>query len=197
MNMKEVKEMVSKLNESEIMNMKFELIYEENYFYYIKINNKGIIGKMSVESFIDTFKFMDEYFSNNVFFGSNTIQEEEYQYDTEVVEKEDNEVAMNYDLLTIPEKEKTSKKKPMSIYFEESILDILKAISYIKGITVNKLIMYIIDVALKNTIEHIPEEFDVNLLSKQYDIRSKKTGRKKGKSGNVTNNNCTFIFNIK
>lgn len=87
-------------------------------------------------------------------------------------------------LLQIENETTTSKKVPMSVYFEKEDLDLLKAIAFEKNTTVNKVLMNIIKDPLKNTRENLPSSFNINEKSKEYEMNSKKRkvetrGRKK------------------
>ena len=77
-------------------------------------------------------------------------------------------------LLKMENESKTSKKVPMSIYFEKEDLDLLKAIAFEKNTTVNKILMNIIRSPLKNTRENLPDSFNINEKLKEYEINSKK-----------------------
>ena len=68
---------------------------------------------------------------------------------------------------------KTEKKTPMSIYFKEEDLKLLKAIAKVKGITVNKMVMSILEGPLKTTKNNLPDGFDIDKLAKDYDKNSK------------------------
>ena len=65
-------------------------------------------------------------------------------------------------------KEKTSKKVPMSIYFEKQDLDLLKAIALEKNTTVNKILMNIIKEPLDVTRNNLPANFDIDKKSTEY-----------------------------
>ena len=91
----------------------------------------------------------------------------------------ENSLNSTYNLMDIPEKKESSKKVPMSIYFEENDITLLKAIAYKKGMTVNNLIMDIIKRPLETTRDNLPNSFDISTLANQYDLKSNKTGRKK------------------
>ena len=93
----------------------------------------------------------------------------------------ENSLNSTYNLMDIPEKKESSKKVPMSIYFEEDDINLLKAIAYKKGMTVNNLIMDIIKRPLETTRDNLPNSFDISTLANQYDLKSNKTGRKKVK----------------
>ena len=87
-------------------------------------------------------------------------------------------------LLQIENETKTSKKVPMSVYFEKEDLDLLKAIAFEKNTTVNKVLMNIIKDPLKTTRENLPSSFNINEKAKEYEMNSKKRkvetrGRKK------------------
>lgn len=87
-------------------------------------------------------------------------------------------------LLQIENETTTSKKVPMSVYFEKEDLDLLKAIAFEKNTTVNKVLMNIIKDPLKITRENLPSSFNINEKAKEYEMNSKKRkvetrGRKK------------------
>ncbi|WP_270943228.1 hypothetical protein [Romboutsia lituseburensis] len=66
------------------------------------------------------------------------------------------------------------KKVPMSLYFNEDDLLLLKAISELNDTTVNKTIMSILELPLKVTRENLPLDFDIKKLAEEYDKNSKK-----------------------
>lgn len=80
----------------------------------------------------------------------------------------------NLNLLQIENETTTSKKVPMSIYFEKEDLDLLKAIAFEKNTTVNKVLMNIIKDPLKTTKENLPDSFNINEKAKEYEVNSKK-----------------------
>ena len=85
-----------------------------------------------------------------------------------------------FNLLDMDNVKKTEKKAPMSIYFKEDDLKLLKAISKLKGITVNKMVMSILEGPLETTKNNLPDGFDIDKLSREYDKNSKnKKSRKK------------------
>lgn len=80
----------------------------------------------------------------------------------------------NLNLLQIENENTTSKKVPMSVYFEKEDLDLLKAIAFEKNTTVNKVLMSIIKDPLKTTRENLPSSFNINEKAKKYEVNSKK-----------------------
>lgn len=80
----------------------------------------------------------------------------------------------NLNLLQIENENTTSKKVPMSVYFEKEDLDLLKAIAFEKNTTVNKVLMSIIKDPLKTTRENLPSSFNINEKAKEYEVNSKK-----------------------
>lgn len=90
----------------------------------------------------------------------------------------------NLNLLKIEEESTSSKKVPMSVYFDKEDLDLLKAIAFEKNTTVNKILMSIIKDPLNTTKENLPDNFDISEKSKKYELNSKRKkvetrGRKK------------------
>lgn len=77
-------------------------------------------------------------------------------------------------LLQIENETTTSKKVPMSVYFEKEDLDLLKAIAFEKNTTVNKVLMNIIKEPLQITRGNLPANFDINEKAKEYEVNSKK-----------------------
>lgn len=77
-------------------------------------------------------------------------------------------------LLQIKNETTTSKKVPMSVYFEKEDLDLLKAIAFEKNTTVNKVLMNIIKDPIKTTRENLPSSFNINEKAKKYEMNSKK-----------------------
>ena len=84
-----------------------------------------------------------------------------------------------FNLLDMDNVKKTEKKTPMSIYFKEDDLKLLKAISKVKGITVNKMVMSILEGPLTTTRNNLPDGFDIDKLVKEYDQNSKNKKSKK------------------
>ncbi|MFR3072312.1 MAG: hypothetical protein ACLTK8_05870 [Paeniclostridium sp.] len=84
-----------------------------------------------------------------------------------------------FNLLEMDNIKKAEKKTPMSIYFKEDDLKLLKAISKIKGITVNKMVMSILEGPLNTTKNNLPDGFDIDKLAKEYDKNSKNKKYKK------------------
>ena len=80
-------------------------------------------------------------------------------------------------LLNMEKKETSSKKVPMSIYFNKEDLDLLKAIAFEKNTTVNKILMSIIEEPLSVTRNSLPNSFDVSKKAEKYEIKSKKTNK--------------------
>jgi len=68
-------------------------------------------------------------------------------------------------------KEENTKKIPMTIYFEKEDLLLLKAIAKFKNTSVNKLIMYVLEDTINNTMKNLPDGFDIEKLAKEYDKR--------------------------
>ncbi|MFR8871970.1 hypothetical protein [Paraclostridium sordellii] len=89
----------------------------------------------------------------------------------EETDNNDNE----FNLLDMDNIKKTEKKAPMTIYFKEEDLKLLKAISKVKGITVNKMVMSILERPLKTTKNNLPDGFDIDKLAREYDKNSKNT----------------------
>ncbi|WP_455539512.1 hypothetical protein [Terrisporobacter sp.] len=81
-------------------------------------------------------------------------------------------------LLNMEKEEVSSKKVPMSIYFNKEDLDLLKAIAFEKNTTVNKVLMNIIKGPLEVTKNNLPDDFDVVKKALQYEIKSKKRNKK-------------------
>lgn len=69
---------------------------------------------------------------------------------------------------------KSTKKIPMSIYFEEDDLLLLKAISHVSDLTVSNTVISILKPSLDTTKNSLPLNFDINKLAKDYDKKSKK-----------------------
>lgn len=84
----------------------------------------------------------------------------------------------SFNLLNLDkEKRDTSKKVPMSIYFNKEDLDLLKAIALEKNTTVNKILMNILKEPLNVTRENLPMSFDVDEKAKEYEVKSKKRNK--------------------
>ena len=75
------------------------------------------------------------------------------------------------------EKTTTNKKVPMSMYFDEQDLAMLKAIAYTKDTTVNKILMSVLKESLDITIDSLPNNFNVSSLAKKYDAKCRKRKR--------------------
>lgn len=89
----------------------------------------------------------------------------------EETDNNDNE----FNLLDMDNIKKTEKKAPMTIYFKEEDLKLLKAISKVKGITVNKIVMSILEGPLETAKNNLPDGFDIDKLAREYDKNSKNT----------------------
>lgn len=77
------------------------------------------------------------------------------------------------------EKEKTSKKTAISVYFKEEDLNLLKAISQVKNTTVNKTIMSILEATIETTRDNLPLDFDVEKKVKEYDKKNRNKGNRR------------------
>ncbi|WP_270647489.1 hypothetical protein [Paeniclostridium hominis] len=93
--------------------------------------------------------------------------------------EDDEPISNSLNLLAMEEDKKASKKVAMSIYFDEEDLKLLKAISKIKNTTVNKTVMSIIEQPLTTTRDNLPNDFDIDKLSKEYDKTSKNKKHKR------------------
>ena len=80
-------------------------------------------------------------------------------------------------LLNMESEEVSTKKVPMSIYFNKEDLDLLKAIAFEKNTTVNKILMSIIKEPLGVTRNNLPDSFDVTEKAAQYEVKSKKRNK--------------------
>lgn len=80
-------------------------------------------------------------------------------------------------LLNMESEEVSTKKVPMSIYFNKEDLDLLKAIAFEKNTTVNKILMSIIKEPLGVTRNNLPDSFDVTEKAVQYEVKSKKRNK--------------------
>ena len=102
-----------------------------------------------------------------------------------IEEKEVEIQALGLNLFEMEENKEATKKSAMTIYFEEEDLMLLKAISKLKNTTVNKTIKNILENTINTTRANLPDGFDVEGMSKEYDLKNKdkgnKTGSKKGK----------------
>ena len=106
----------------------------------------------------------------------------------ESIEHNDVEIqSVGLNLFEMEEYKEATKKSAMTIYFEEEDLMLLKAISKLKNTTVNKTIKNILENTINTTRANLPDGFDVEGMSKEYDLKNKdkgnKTGSKKGKKG--------------
>lgn len=70
------------------------------------------------------------------------------------------------------------KKIPMSVYFNEADLMLLKAIAFNKNTTVSKIIMNIIKEPLDVTRDNLNMNFNIKDLAKKYDKNCRKTKKK-------------------
>lgn len=77
------------------------------------------------------------------------------------------------------EEEKSVKKTPISVYFKEEDLNLLKAISQAKNTTVNKTIMNILETTIETTRGNLPINFDINKNAKEYDKKNKNKGNRR------------------
>lgn len=74
---------------------------------------------------------------------------------------------------------KETPKAALTLYLEEDDIKLLKAIATKSDLTVNKLVLKLLKSPLDYTRNSLPEDFDVEKLSKQYD--SKKSKKRKNK----------------
>lgn len=70
------------------------------------------------------------------------------------------------------------KKIPMSFYFNEDDLMLLKAIAFNKNTTVNKIVQNILEEPLNTTRENLSVNFNIKDLAKKYDKKCRRTKRK-------------------
>ena len=100
--------------------------------------------------------------------------------DNEVKNKFEKDIIVSAGLnLFEMEEEKSVKKTPISVYFKEDDLNLLKAISQAKNTTLNKTIMNILETTIETTRINLPKDFDVNKKAKEYDKRNKNKGNRK------------------
>jgi hypothetical protein len=79
-----------------------------------------------------------------------------------------------FDLMNLEERMSSKKKVPMSIYFNEEDLDLLKAIAYNKNLTVNQVLMNILDEPLRVTFNNLPVDFNIKSLARKYNSKCRK-----------------------
>lgn len=80
----------------------------------------------------------------------------------------------SFDLMNLEERISSKKKVPMSIYFYEEDLNLLKAIAYNKNLTVNQVLMNILKEPLKVTFDNLPRDFNIKILAKKYNNKCRK-----------------------
>lgn len=122
---------------------------------------------MSISKFMDTLDDQEEIKVTKKNYKNKVDKELKTKF--EDIDNNDN----GFNLLDIDNVKKTEKKTPMSIYFKEEDLKLLKAIAKVKGITVNKMVMSILEGPLKTTKNNLPDGFDIDKLAKDYDKNSK------------------------
>lgn len=93
--------------------------------------------------------------------------------DKELKTKFEDSTNLEMNLLNLVKKNEPDKKKPMSIYFKEEDLKLLKAISKVNNTTVNKTIMSILEIPLNATKNNLPSDFNIEKLAKEYDKKSR------------------------
>lgn len=128
---------------------------------------------MSISKFIDTLDDQEEIKVTKKNYKDKVNNELKTKF--EDTANNDN----RFNLLDMGNIKKTEKKTPMSIYFKEDDLKLLKAISKLKGITVNKMVMSILEGPLDTTKNNLPDGFDIEKLAKEYDKNSKNKKSKK------------------
>lgn len=85
-------------------------------------------------------------------------------------------------LLERTAKKSTSNKTCLSIYLDDEDLELLKAIAYNDGVTVNRFVREVlIKEPLNSTRAHLTEDFDIKGLVKKYDNKYIKPKSKKSK----------------
>ncbi|MGL5715433.1 MAG: hypothetical protein ACRCXT_02090 [Paraclostridium sp.] len=120
-------------------------------------------------------KFMDD--SSDVKITKKSYKD---KVDNELKNKFETDIIVSSGLnLFEMEEEKSVKKTPISVYFKEEDLQLLKAISQAKNTTLNKTIMNILESTIETTRDNLPRDFDVNKKSKEYDKRNKNKGNRR------------------
>lgn len=120
-------------------------------------------------------KFMDD--ANEV---KITKKSYKNKVDNEVKNKFEKDIIVPCGLnLFEMEEEKSIKKTPISVYFKEEDLNLLKAISQAKNTTVNKTIMNILETTIETTRCNLPKNFDINKNAKEYDKKNKNKGNRR------------------
>lgn len=128
---------------------------------------------MGINKFIDTLDDQEEIKVTKKNYKNKVDEELKTKFE------ETTNIDNGFNLLDMDNIKKTEKKSPMTIYFKEEDLKLLKAISNVKEITVNKMVMSILEGPLETTKNNLPNGFDIDKLAKKYDKNSKNRNYKK------------------
>lgn len=101
------------------------------------------------------------------------IRKNDYQNKVDSVIENNLDIDIDGINLFAMKEEKKTKKVGLTIYLEDEELDILKAVSVIKNITVQKAIGNLIRSTVNTTKANLPCDFNVSDMVKKYDKENK------------------------
>lgn len=107
------------------------------------------------------------------------IRKNDYQNKVDSVIESNLEIDLDGVNLLAMKEEKKVKKIPLTIYLEEDELEILKAVSVLKKVTVQKTINNLIKSTVSTTKVNLPSDFNMSDMVKKYDKENKVRKNKK------------------
>lgn len=107
------------------------------------------------------------------------IRKNDYQNKVDSVIESNLEIDIDGVNLLSMKEEKKVKKIPLTIYLEEEELDILKSVSVLKNMTVQKTINNLIKGTVSTTKANLPSDFNIYDMVKKYDKDNKVKRNKK------------------
>ena len=107
------------------------------------------------------------------------IRKNDYQNKVDSVIENNLDIDMNGVNLLAMKEEKKVKKTPLTIYLEEDELEVLKAVSVLKNLTVQKTISNLLKSTVSTTKANLPSDFDISEMVKKYDKENKVKRNKK------------------
>lgn len=107
------------------------------------------------------------------------IRKNDYQNKVDSVIESNLDIDIDGVNLLAMKEEKKIKKTPLTLYLEEEELEILKAVSFIKNTTVQKIIGNLIKSTVNTTKSNLPSDFNVSDMVKKYDKENKVRKNKK------------------
>lgn len=107
------------------------------------------------------------------------IRKNDYQNKVDSAIENNLDIDMNGINLLAMKEEKKVKKIPLTIYLEEDELDVLKSVSVLKNMTVQKTINNLIKSTVSTTKSKLPSDFNMHDMVKRYDKENKVRKNKK------------------